>query len=193
MTFRDAARSAVAMVWTDSPWFEACDGTWKVGSCYKLRCRYVESSYGPQLELERLRRGRGRSRDGFDETALVKSTRFDIEAMFAELLTIARTKIEPEPLRRLVVGILDEHADAIKRAPAAHQNHHAYLGGFLEHVLVRDAQRPLSGRQVRGRLPDLQPPLKKSLVVAGAILHDIGKLIELEARWQDRDARPKAS
>ena len=115
-TFRDAGRSAVVMVWSDSPWFEGCDGNWKPGSCYKLRCRYVESSYGPQLELERLRLvEESDRRDGFDETALVKSTRFDIAAMFAELLTIARDRIDAEPLRRLVVGILEEHAEAIKR------------------------------------------------------------------------------
>ena len=76
VTFRDAARSAVVMVWSDSPWFEGCDGAWKIGSCYKLRCRYVESSYGPQLELERLRLvEEADRRDGFDETLLVKASR----------------------------------------------------------------------------------------------------------------------
>ena len=181
VTFRDAARSAVAMVWSDSPWFEGCDGTWKVGSCYKLRCRYVESSYGPQLELERLRLvEEADRRDGFDETALVKSTRFNIESMFAELLTIARTKIEPEPLRQLVVGILEEHADAIRRAPAAKQNHHAYIGGFLEHVLSVTRNATFLADKYAADYPTMQPPLSKSLVVAGAILHDIGKLIELE-------------
>jgi 3'-5' exoribonuclease len=181
VTFRDAARSAVAMVWSDSPWFEGCDGSWKIGSCYKLRCRYVESSYGPQLELERLRLVEEADRkDGFDETALVKATRFNIETMFAELMTIARGKIEPEPLRRLVVGILEEHAEAIKRAPAAKQNHHAYVGGYLEHVLSVTRNAVFLAEKYAGDYPNMQPPLSKSLVVAGAILHDVGKLIELE-------------
>jgi 3'-5' exoribonuclease len=185
VTFRDAARSAVAMVWSDSPWFEGCDGSWKVGSCYKLRCRYVESSYGPQLELERVRTvEEADRRDGFDETLLVKSTRFDIPTMFAELLTTARTKIEPEPLRQLVVGILEEHADAIKRAPAAKQNHHAYAGGFLEHVLSVTRNAVFFADKYAADYPNMQPPLSKSLVVAGAILHDIGKLIELEFSFE---------
>jgi 3'-5' exoribonuclease len=183
VTFRDAARSAVVMVWSDSPWFEGCDGAWKIGSCYKLRCRYVESSYGAQLELERLRLvEEADRRDGFDETLLVKSTRFDIAAMSSELLSIAQTRIEPEPLRRLVVGILEEHADAIKRAPAAKQNHHAYAGGFLEHVLSVTKNALFFADKYAADYPNMQPPLNKSLVIAGAILHDIGKLIELEFR-----------
>jgi 3'-5' exoribonuclease len=183
VTFRDAARSAVVMVWSDSPWFEGCDGAWKIGSCYKLRCRYVESSYGPQLELERLRLVEEADRhDGFDETLLVKATRFDIPTMYAQLLAIAQTKIEPEPLRLLVVGILEEHAEAIKRAPAAKQNHHAYAGGFLEHVLSVTKNAVFFADKYAADYPNMQPPLNKSLVVSGAILHDIGKLIELEFR-----------
>src|SRR5262245_25042670 len=72
VTFRDAARSAVAMVWRDSNWFDPCDGQWRAGQFYKLRCRYVESQYGPQIELERVRGvEEGDRRDGFDENTLV--------------------------------------------------------------------------------------------------------------------------
>jgi 3'-5' exoribonuclease len=180
-TFRDAGRSATAMVWADSPWFEACDATWKVGTCYKVRCRLVESSYGPQLELERIRLAEEADRgDGFDESSLVKSTRFDIEAMYAELRGIALERIDCEPLRRLVVGILEEHCDAIKRGSAARKNHHAYAGGFLEHVLSVTRNAVFLADKYAADYPNMQPPLSKSLVVAGAILHDIGKLIELE-------------
>ena len=192
VTFRDAARSAVAMVWADSAWFEACDGTWKTGSCYKLRCRYVESPYGPQLELERVRPVEEADRkDGFSELTLVKSTRFDIESMYAELLNTARERIEPEPLRRLVVGILEQDADAIKRAPAACRNHHAYAGGFLEHVLSVTRNAVFLADKYAADYPNMQPPLAKELVVAGAILHDIGKLIELEFRPEGSRRTPE--
>jgi 3'-5' exoribonuclease len=192
VTFRDAGRSAVAMVWSDSPWFEGCDGSWKVGSCYKLRCRYVESSYGPQLELERLRPvEEADRRDGFDETGLVKSTRFNVETMFAELLTIAREKIEAEPLRRLVVGILEENAEAIKRGPAAQKNHHAYVGGYLEHVLSVTRNALFLAEKYALDYSNMQPPLSKSLVVAGAILHDVGKLIELEFHMEGSRRTPE--
>jgi 3'-5' exoribonuclease len=192
VTFRDAGRSAVAMVWSDTPWFEGCDGSWKVGQCYKLRCRYVESSYGPQLEIERIRLVEEADRkDGFEETALVKSTRFNVEAMFTELLAIARDKIEPEPLRLLVVGILEEQTEAIKRAPAAQRNHHAYAGGYLEHVLSVTRNAVFLAEKYAADYPNMQPPLSKGLVVAGAILHDIGKLIELEFRMEGPRRTPE--
>jgi 3'-5' exoribonuclease len=169
------------MVWSDSPWFEACDATWRVGTSFKVRCRLVDSPYGAQLELEKIRAAEEADRaDGFDEAALVKSTRFDPETMFAELRTIAVERIDGEPLRRLVVGILDEHAEAIKRGSAARKNHHAYAGGFLEHVLSVTRNALFLADKYAADYADMQPPLNKSLVIAGAILHDIGKLVELE-------------
>lgn len=192
VTFRDSARSAVAMVWSDSPWFEGCDGNWKVGACYKLRCRFVESSYGPQLELERIRLVEESDRkDGFEEAALVKATRFNVESMFAELLNIATTRIDAEPLRRLVVQILEEHAEAIKRAPAAQRNHHAYAGGFLEHVLSVTRNAVFLADKYAADYANIEPPLSKSLVIAGAILHDIGKLLELEFRLEGARRTPE--
>jgi 3'-5' exoribonuclease len=181
VTFQDSLRAAVAMVWSDSNWFEACDGVWKPGGCYKLRCRYVESSYGPQLELERVRLVEEADRkDGFEESFLFKSTRFNVEEMFAELVGTAKERIDPEALRDLVVGILEGHADAIKRAPAAQKNHHAYAGGYLEHVLSVTRNAVFLADKYADDYPNMQPPLSTGLVVAGAILHDIGKLIELD-------------
>jgi 3'-5' exoribonuclease len=111
--------------------------------------------------------------------------------MFAELLAIARDKIEPEPLRRLVVGILEEHAEAIKRAPAAQRNHHAYTGGYLEHVLSVTRNAVFLAEKYAADYPNMQPPLSKGLVVAGAILHDVGKLIELEFRMEGPRRTPE--
>src|SRR5690606_35463788 len=64
--------------------------------------------------------------------------------------------------------------------PAATHNHHAYAGGFLEHVLsVTQTCVYLAGKYAE-IWPEMQPPLDKDLVVAGGVRHDIGKLRELE-------------
>jgi 3'-5' exoribonuclease len=55
--------------------------------------------------------------------------------------------------------------------PAAQIIHHAYRGGFLEHILTM-ARVGLSLAREYGAEADL--------VVAGALLHDIGKLKELD-------------
>ncbi len=63
---------------------------------------------------------------------------------------------------------------------AAVRHHHAYVGGFVEHILSVVRNAIFLVEKYRELYPDLG--LSKSLVVAGAILHDIGKTIELEQR-----------
>ncbi|HET6233044.1 MAG TPA: HD domain-containing protein, partial [Longimicrobiaceae bacterium] len=61
--------------------------------------------------------------------------------------------------------------------PAAKKNHHAYLGGLMEHSLsvARSADRLGAHYQSQGARID------RDLLVAGALLHDIGKVRELAA------------
>jgi 3'-5' exoribonuclease len=57
------------------------------------------------------------------------------------------------------------------QAPAGIRNHHAYLGGLLEHVVtLLDAA---------DRLLPLYPELDRDLLLTGVFLHDIGKVREL--------------
>ena len=185
VTFRDAVRSATAMIWQDSAWFADCEQNWQVGRFYKLRCRYSETQYGPQVELDRVREVTDADRDdGFDPSDFFQSTRFDTEQMFSELVEIAETNIDEVPLRQLVMKLLHQHADKIKQMPAASRNHHAFRGGYLEHVLSVTQTAVFLAEKYAGYYPEMRPPLSKSLVVAGAILHDIGKTVELDDRPQ---------
>jgi 3'-5' exoribonuclease len=58
-----------------------------------------------------------------------------------------------------------------REAPAAVVNHHAYANGLLEHsVSVTEAALAIANHY-----RDIYPSLNVSLVIAGALLHDIGK------------------
>ncbi|RME38699.1 MAG: HD domain-containing protein, partial [Deltaproteobacteria bacterium] len=76
-------------------------------------------------------------------------------------------------LRALLDGLLadDDFARAYCRAPAAKSMHHVYLGGLAEHSL-----------SIAG-LVDLVCShydfLNRDLLLAGALLHDVGKIFEL--------------
>ncbi len=59
-------------------------------------------------------------------------------------------------------------------APAAKGIHHAYIGGLLEHSL--------STARICHFMADHYEGVDRSLLLAGALLHDIGKLEELTAR-----------
>lgn len=182
-TFRDLRRSVTSMIWSDGGWFEDCDRHWLVGGFYKVRGRYFENQFGPQFELEKIRPVDDSDRSaGFDPADFHASSRFDRVQMLADLRQLATDHITDLPLRRLVVGILDRHAEQLRDMAAAAHHHHAYRGGFLEHILSVTRTALYLAEKYRDQYPDLEPPLSKSLVVAGAILHDIGKTLELQQR-----------
>jgi 3'-5' exoribonuclease len=64
-----------------------------------------------------------------------------------------------------------EIAQAYRNAPAAKTLHHAYIGGLLDHVVSLFRSCDLICRNY--------PQVNRDLVLAGAFLHDIGKIHEL--------------
>ncbi|HOD81671.1 MAG: 3'-5' exoribonuclease YhaM [Planctomycetes bacterium ADurb.Bin126] len=98
----------------------------------------------------------------------------DIEEMWSELLEILRG-VRDKHLRLLIKKFVEdkEFVAAFKRAPAAVQLHHPFIGGLLEHTLN-------VARLVRVVLP-LYPQLNADLLLAGAFFHDCGKTAELSA------------
>ncbi|MDQ2834707.1 MAG: HD domain-containing protein [Acidobacteriota bacterium] len=123
-----------------------------------------------QITLKKLRLAADHEIDPADYQP---STRFDIEQMWAELRGYVDRFENPE-LRRLVFAFLDDEkiGPAFKCAPAAKRLHHAWLGGLLEHVLTLV-------RVCLAAVP-FYPEADPDLLVTGAILHDIGKVRELE-------------
>ncbi len=55
--------------------------------------------------------------------------------MFAELVATARERIVDAALGELVVHLLESNREQLLSLPAATHNHHAFAGGWLEHVL----------------------------------------------------------
>ena len=180
VSFRDARREIGLPIWADSPLANACRNEWSVGGFYKLRARVQQTNFGPQLEIRRIRPIEpADEKDGFSPLMCQRASRFDPEQMFAELVAIAKEQIQDEPLRRLVVDIFEEHREELLTLPAAVRNHHAWLGGFLEHVVNVTRTCVHLAEKYAELYPELQPPLDKDLVIAGGMLHDIGKLREL--------------
>ena len=64
-----------------------------------------------------------------------------------------------------------EIAVAYRNAPAAKTLHHAYIGGLLDHVVSLFRSCDLLSRNY--------PQVNRDLLIAGAFLHDIGKIHEL--------------
>jgi 3'-5' exoribonuclease len=180
VTFRDAGREVSFPIWRDSIHADACRQEWQPGQFYKVRALYVETKFGPQLEIRKIRPVTAEDRaDGFDEAQFLPRSKFDPQEMFGELVRLAKSEIREPELAALAVELLEEHHDVLLRLPAARRNHHAFVGGYLEHVLSVTRNAIFLADKYGRDYPELSPPLSRDLVVAGAILHDIGKVHEL--------------
>lgn len=98
----------------------------------------------------------------------------DPQSMETELATLIAS-VADEGLRALLTRILDPESETgqrFRRAPAAKHNHHAYVGGLLEHTLSIARSCALMAEHY-------WPAVDRDLLVAGALLHDLGKTREL--------------
>ena len=181
VAFRDHAREVSSPIWSDSAWSVECRDQWATGTFYKLRAVFRETNYGPQLDIRKIRPVcDADAEEGFSPAMCLPQTRFSCEAMFEELLRMAREKIQNVALRQLVLDLMEENRETLLTLPAATRNHHAFVGGYLEHVLSVSRTCVYLADKYDEYYPDMRPRLNKDLVVAGGILHDIGKLREIE-------------
>jgi 3'-5' exoribonuclease len=123
----------------------------------------------PQLTIHKMRR---MDDSEIDYADYFPSSKRDAGEMWSELRGIVARMTNPH-LKRLVEAFLDDEAIAARyrRAPAAKQIHHAYLGGLLEHVLSLCALARLTAQHYSN--------VDYDLLLTGVVLHDIGKIYEL--------------
>ena len=96
----------------------------------------------------------------------------DIEQMWKTLGEFVESFEDPWLKRLLQSFMADEAlATAYKNAPAAKTLHHAFVGGLLDHVVSLFTLCDLVVRNY--------PQVNRDLLLAGAFLHDVGKIHEL--------------
>jgi 3'-5' exoribonuclease len=128
------------------------------------------SAYRGQLQLTLTEL---RPVEGIEEPSIfIEVTKEDVTKMMTQLREVLRGIGQPQ-IRALVEKFLaDRHFIALfKKAPAAKSFHHSYIGGLLEHTL--------SVCRMARLVADHYPDLDGDFLLAGAFLHDIGKVKEL--------------
>jgi 3'-5' exoribonuclease len=108
----------------------------------------------------------------YDLSDFLPHTKHDVEKMYADLRAAVAGVGNPW-LKRLLDDFIEDPAivPRLKRAPAAMTMHHAFLGGLLEHIVS------LIG--LASGVSAHYGELDADLLLAGVILHDIGKIDEL--------------
>lgn len=150
---------------------ELLGGEFEAGEFVKVQARGNRHHDRLELMVENIRRVNPDQdrRDGFREEDCIPCAPRPIDEMWSELQERIASVGNPW-IRQLLASVVDTRADRLKIWPAAVTVHHAYRGGLLEHVLqlakVGNALATAYGADA-------------DLLLAGAVLHDIGKLDEL--------------
>lgn len=145
-------------------------GRVNAGDFVRIKGTINEYRGSPQLVVKIIE---AHSSDTLDPSDFLPKTDRDIDGMFDRLLKITAS-IETNHLRELIESFWsdEEFARSFKTAPAAKKMHHAYIGGLLEHVL--------SMATLADKVAGHYSGIDRDMLIAGAILHDIGKTKELE-------------
>ena len=109
---------------------------------------------------------------GGDPALFLEASNRDVSEMMRSLREIFQ-EIEGLHLKALIDRFFSDHhfISLFKKAPAAKNFHHNYIGGLLEHTLsICQMVKPVT---------EHYPELDRDILIAGAFLHDIGKVREL--------------
>ena len=166
LTFSDKSGEIAGPAWDN---VEVLEKICVPGTVVKVRGQVQSYRDRPQLKVETIE-AVDSSEYGID--AFVAASQRDSRSMQSELELLINSIQDPF-IKKLLerVFMLSDTGQDFQMAPAAKGIHHAYLGGLLEHSL--------SIAQVASMLAEHYRGIDRDLLVAGALLHDIGKTEEL--------------
>ncbi len=164
---RDKTGQVSGLLWNVS---EATVATLQSGDYVKVRGKVQLFQGNLQLILNRIEKVSAESVEAAD---FLPETSINTERLLSRLRAILLS-MDDTALRTLMECFLDDPVfmERFAACPAGIRLHHAYAGGLLEHVV--------NLLETIVRIADLYPKVDSRLLLAGAFLHDIGKVRELE-------------
>ena len=167
-TLQDATAQIAAKLFDD---IERFKDEFDTGEFVRIEARTTTFQGQMQLSVTHVRRiNPPQDRlQGFREEDCVLSSPRSIDEMWTELRTHLDGVRDPH-IRVLLNRMTADHEAELREWPAAQNIHHAYRGGLLEHKLKMAEIGRFLARAYDAR---------EDIVMAGVLLHDIGKLQEL--------------
>ena len=165
LRLRDRTGEVDGKIWENAL---AWDKAFKKGDLIRIQARALSFKNAIQLSIIELRKVEDAEVDLADYFPVAKG---DAAEMFAAILDYAG-QIQTPCLAALLQAFFGDETIAalFKRAPAAKGFHHVYIGGLLEHTLSVVRLLDQAADHYRG--------VNRDLLIAGGILHDIGKIYE---------------
>ncbi len=107
-----------------------------------------------------------------DPADFMPLTPAEIDRLAVRLGELLRSMNKPQLVALAECFLMDDQfMKRFMRSPAGIKNHHAYVGGLLEHVV--------NLMEVVHRVVDLYPSIDPDVLLMGAFIHDMGKITEL--------------
>ena len=180
--FGDKTGKVESMAWQNSDLFRWCQN-WEPGEALWISGTMTQRDpkYKPNLEIheyERIQENPDRFKD-FEWSLLIDASRFAPDALREKILQMLHQNVNDHRLVELVELIMADHWAVLSTLPAASRMHHAMKTGWLEHIWSMTRMAITIGKHYAGYYNDLDPPLQTDILIVGATLHDIGKVLEL--------------
>jgi 3'-5' exoribonuclease len=171
LTLMDKTGSINAKIWDN---IENFNGIFEKGDAVAIKGQITSYNNELQLKIESIRRVNPDQDKayGFTFADLMPGTEKDIDELWLDIQNTIES-LNNQYLKSLVYNIFSEYEEKIKTHPASMILHHAWRGGLLEHIH--------SMKNIAEGFCRNYSELDRDLVICGVLLHDIGKLIELEA------------
>lgn len=139
----------------------------KAGHVEKLSFEVLDYNNALQLRVNRIT---DLDQDLIDLSEYVMSSPVEIGELKARIQGYIGS-IENPTLKALAAGMHNLAGKKFYDYPAASRIHHSYLGGLAEHTLgMADLAEAIAGQY---------PVLNRDLLIAGVLVHDLGKIAEL--------------
>jgi 3'-5' exoribonuclease len=160
----DPSGRVAARVWND---VDLLDSRFDEGDAVRVLGRVERFRDRLQLEVRSLERA-----EDADPTALAPTIRRDRDELEGFLEFLAAEIAHPG-LRETVARFVhdDECRRRMRTLPATLDAHHSYAGGLLEHTV--------GVATICRETTQLHPRLRADILLAGALLHDVGRMREL--------------
>ena len=167
LILQDKTGSISARVWDNANEFY---DTFKANDIIKVDGTVELYNKELQLSIRRLRQSESEEIELAD---FLRQSEHDIDEMFMELLSYVES-IENPHLKALLESFFhdEDFSKQFKQASAARNIHHVFVGGLLEHSL--------STTRICEYLTTHYDNLDADLLISMALLHDIGKVRELD-------------
>jgi len=170
MTLMDRTGSIRAVDWYNA---EENDAKLAEGDVVLARGRVVFFEGHLQLNVDREKDALVLlTEEQYDYERFVEVTKRGIDTLYEKLVRFI-SEIQDREIRALLEALFVEDREFVScfvQAPAGVSVHHAYVGGLLEHTV--------DVATMCKRMSNVYDFLDKDVLVAGAMLHDIGKVRE---------------